>query len=179
MNRFLVLTLLGLSLWGCNVVYTKQPVGEKPRSLAAEADQWDGTWLVPDGAVTVRVKDAAKGVLSIGWVEKSGDALKPHVEDVFLRDVGDWSFASMKDEDKPGLYVWGRIKRKDRQIFLWAPNLGKLRELVKAGTLPGTLQGEDVFLGNLGAKELQIISSETQGVLFEWSEPIVFTKLGD
>jgi len=178
-NKFLVLTLLGLSLVGCNAVYTKQPVGETPKSLTTEVSQWEGTWVLRSTAITVKVKDAAQGILSIGWVEKTPSSLKQHMEDVYLRDVGSsWSFASVKDEDKPGLYIWGRIKRQDQQIFLWGPNLGKFRELVKAGTLPGALQEEDILLGNLGAKELKIISSDTQGVLYEWAEPIVLTKLG-
>lgn len=178
MTRILVLTLIGLSVVGCNAVYTRQPVGEKPMSLTATVEEWEGTWLVSDGAVTVKVKDASQGVLSIGWFEEQGNTLKQHTEDVYLRDAGDWSFASLRDQDKPGLYVWGRIKKNNRQIFVWSPDSQKLSELVKAGTLPGTMQEGDLLLGNLGARELQILSSETHGVLFEWSDPLVLTKIG-
>jgi len=170
--------LLALAFSGCAAAYSKQPVGETPKSLVTEVEQWEGNWMRPDGSVTVKVKDAAKGVLTIGWIDSNPEGLKPQTTVVFLREVGHWTFASLKNTDKPYLFLWARIEQSDRQIIFWPPDVEKLSALVTAGKLPGTIKDSDVYLGALGAKELKILSSEDEGILFNWDKPVVLFKLG-
>lgn len=192
---------LGLSLAflsGCHAVYSTHPVGEAPVSVSP--DDWEGTWVHKDGAVTVVVLDQEKGVLEIGWVEKKQERLKLERYKVLLRKSGEWLFGSVQDPDKPKLYVWGRIKNEDGQIVLWAPDVQKARALVEKGVLPGRVEKmndvsftdpdpdavgprpilskeSDVILTRLGATELKVIMSGEKGALFDWERPLVFRRL--
>ena len=51
--------------------------------------------------------------------------------------------------------------------------------LVKNGTVPGKIDGDDVILDELTSQHLKRIMSGDQGVLFAWDEPIVFVKQGN
>jgi hypothetical protein len=190
---------LGLSLvflTGCHAVYSTHPVGDAP--VAVSPDDWEGTWVHRDGALTVAVLDPEKGVLEIGWVEKKQERLKLERYKVLLRKSGEWLFGSVQDPDKPKLYVWGRIKNADGQIVLWAPDVQKAMALVEKGVLPGHVEKmndvsftdpeavgpgpipskeSDVVLTRLGATELKVIMSGETGGFFDWERPLVFRRL--
>jgi hypothetical protein len=164
MSRLAVLVLLAAS--ACNPVYSLQPVGDKVRSLGADKAEWEGTWVLDEGALVVAVTDADKGRLSIGWFEKHGDKLESHTAEVELRTAGKWTFASVKDPDKAGRYVFARVEKKERQLLLFAAENDAWAALVKAKKLPGTVttkKGEksaEIIIGALGAKELAVVASD-------------------
>jgi hypothetical protein len=106
MKRACVL-LLTLCLCGCSAVYSTGPFGEKPWNIEGEIAEWEGTWIYPDGALTVAVTDGSSGLLKVAWVEKKG--------------------------------------------------------------------GND--LGKLISPQFDLITGETNRVLFKWDEPIVFFKM--
>lgn len=182
------LTILWLALFfcACNPVYSTRPVGDKPRSLGAEKAEWEGTWVHGDGAITVVVTDAERGKLRAGWFEKAGDGLQPRVFDVELRTFGKWTFASVKDPDKPR-YIITRVEREDRQLLLFQANTDRWKDLIAAKKIPGDLRPikksdgkveTEVTAGPLGAKELAFITAEEQASLFRWSQPTSFVKIG-
>jgi hypothetical protein len=47
---------------------------------------------------------------------------------------------------------------------------------LEEGKLPDKIEDSDVILGNLTSAHLKLITSETEGVLFEWDEPIIFRR---
>jgi hypothetical protein len=166
---------------GCNPVFSKRPVGEKPAKIAAK--DWEGNWVASDGgSLKVKVIDADKGILKLFWLdddEKGNPIMK--TADVELRESGEWLFASTKAEDKGQTrgYAWGRIKNEERQIVLWLPDDKTFKRLVKDGVFPGKLDGDDVILEELKPQHLKIITSAERGVLFGWDKPVVFVKVGN
>jgi hypothetical protein len=178
MKRFSALIAAGV-LCGCSVIYTTQPVGDKPANIQSQQAEWEGTWVHPDGALTVRVMDGSNGVLKVGWMDKDGDGLKSETADLYLRQHGDWMFANLRpnDKDQTNGYIWARIKKQDRLAILWGPDTAKFKQLVEDGKLPGTTNGSNVALGTLSSNQLDLITSDTNGVLFDWDEPFILIKM--
>ena len=170
-----------LLISGCSAVHSPVPVGETPTNIAAEQDEWEGTWIADDGhAILVTVVDGTKGVLKVDWVEKNKeDTVEGSTASVYLRDSGVWTFASMLEEDGDDeRYFWGRIIRRKRQAVLWTPDVKKFHALVEEGVLPGEIDGDDVTLGTLSSNHMEWIMSETNAFLFEWADPLVLRKSG-
>lgn len=168
-------------LTACSSVYSINPVGEKPVHL--ELDEWNGNWLGANGVMTIRVKDAEHGILQVAWIEDM-ELLQYQVQ---LLESGDWVFFNLREEEDDDGYFWGRVKKDSNSIILWDPEISKFRTLVEAGTLPGEVKksgkdneyDSDVILGELTVEHLQIITSEKNGVLFDWDDPLVLIKLLD
>lgn len=176
------LVVLGISLAflvGCHAVYSTTPVGETPAIVIP--DDWEGTWLLKDMAVTVAVLDSEKGMLEVGWVEQKQDRLHFAHYKVQLRKSGEWLFGNVQDPEKPKLYVWARVRNEDDQIIVWVPDLDKAKTLIEQGVLPGRVEKADgdVVLSNPGATELKIIMSAEKGLIFGWAQPRVFRRLSD
>jgi len=168
--------ILGAALIvGCATVYVTAPVGEKP--VALDADEWNGAWSHGDRAVRLKVTDAAKGTLEAILEEKD----KPQAFDVFLRQVNDWTMASLRQQDDDhGRYSWGRLKKHEDRITLWGPNLTEIRKLVEKDVLPGSVDEEgNVSLGLLTARHLDILTSDEYGLLVDWEHPIVLYRVAD
>jgi hypothetical protein len=178
MKRMLTVGI-ALLCCGCSVVYVPRPIGESPKNIESERSEWAGTWTHANGAMTVAVEDGSNGVLKVGWVESEGGGFKCETMDVYLRESGDWTLASMRprEETNENRFTWARIERKDRMAILWAPDVSKFKDLVREGRLPGTNDGGDVVLGHLGSNELALIRSESNGVVFAWDEPLVLMKI--
>jgi hypothetical protein len=162
---------------GCNSIISKHPLGEKPARIVAK--DWEGNWESSDGAVTVKVVDADKGLLKAFWIEdeKQGSPVMK-TADVELRESGGWLFASTREEGKNRGYLWGRIKNEDRQIIVWLPDENMFKQMVKESVFPGMLDGDGVLLEELTPRHLKLITTSEKGVLFEWDKPAVFVKMG-
>jgi len=163
-----------LSLAGCSSVYSTKPIGEK--IVSAGLDEWEGTWINSemDNPVSIKVTDAKKGILKAAWIED----MKMESCEFQLLESGTWMFGNTKKDEKDNRYVWGRIKKDAGQIIVWVPDVLKIRELVKAGTLPGSVAEDgDVTLGDLNAAQLSVITSEDKGLLFEWTNPLILIRL--
>jgi hypothetical protein len=159
-------------------VVALHPVGEKPAVLIP--DEWTGSWLVPDGVLTIRVIDPGKGIIEALFIddEKKDALLEKYT--IHLFKSGDFLFASTKDSDHPDpiRYLWGLMRKDDRRIMIWLPEEDKFRDLVAKGTIPGTSDKDKVTLGDLKSEQLKLLSSKDAGNLYDWSEPIVLIKLG-
>ncbi len=168
--------LLALVFSACAVVYVESPVGEDPVKL--DAEEWNGTWLHAEGAVTVKVLDSEDGALGLAWVDSEGEQLVPKSAAVHLRLAGGRVLVSWKEEDaaEPG-YLWGILSRRDEQVVVLAPDADKFRVLVEQQKLPGHVENGDIYLGRLGPEHLDIILSDQEGFLFDWEEPLVLTRV--
>lgn len=169
---FLIVLILIPLLTGCSAVYSTDPIGNEPVKL--KPADWQGSWLHPEGTITIEILDAEKGLLRAAWIENM--ELKSF--DVHLLSSNDWMFGSTKDKPNDPHYIWGRVKHQDNQLIVWSPDVAKFKSLVKEGSLPGTLDdGGDVILGELTADQLSLITSEKNGVPFNWDEPLVLIRL--
>lgn len=178
MKIFLLLTFTVL-LAGCSAVYTATPIGDTPLNIEESKDEWSGKWGNSE-AITATVIDGSNGVLRIGWIEEKHGELKLETALVYLRSAGNWTFANLLSETDTNetRYVWGRIKKEDGGVVIWTPDVDKFTKLVQDGTLPGTTGKYEVVLGELSSNHLAVITSETNGVLFDWDEPMVLIKSG-
>ena len=172
--KVMLFWIMAITITGCNVVYTTQPIGERPSLI--ETSDWEGTWINEEKFLTFNVLDKAKGLLRISWIEKDQGQVKLESCKVHLLESGDWIFASIPDKDNPKQYLWGRIKQDGRQVVVWVPDSEKFKTLVEEGKLPGRVEDNNILLGNLTSEHLKLITSETAGVLFEWDEPIIFRR---
>ena len=134
-----------------------------------------------EGAITIRVVDGSNGVLKVGWIQDKDGDLKYGTAEVSLRDNKDWTFASIRDLNEVGQnrYLWGRIKKEKRAAILWGPDVEKFKVLVQNKNIPGTVDGGNVVLGNLASNHLDLIMSETNGVLFNWDKPLILIRPGN
>ena len=179
--RAIVTICTVLFISGCSGVYSPVPVGETPADIAAEQDEWEGTWIADDGdAILVTVIDGTNGILKVDWVEKNNeDTVERTTAALYLRNSGDWTFASvLEDDDDKEPYIWGRIIRTKRQAVLWTPDTKQFKALVEEGVLPGEIDGDSVLLGTLSSNHMEWIMSESNAYLFEWDDPLVLRKSG-
>jgi len=179
--KTLLYSLFALLFCGCSVIHSQKPVGLVPKDISDEVEEWEGCWKMPDGAVfTVFVMNASNGAIRVAGLEKDENEIKQESFDLYLREANGWTFASMPDEDEEdGLFVWGRIKKEESAALIWAPNTEKFVSLIADGTLPGTTNETDGVLGPLSTNHYEIICSDSEHVLFEWDEPMVFWKISE
>lgn len=170
---------LALTCCGCSAVYTHRPVGLTATDITAEAAEWEGTWVHPEGAFSVLVEDGSNGLIQAAWVERGGGALKHKSATVHLRDAGGWTFASAQAENEDDLYVWGRIEKEKRSALIWLPDVAKFKALIESGTLPGVTNGSNVILGDLSTNDFDNICSDSKQVLFDWDKPLVLWKTSE
>lgn len=177
-KKLAVLICVFILLFGCSVVMSKKPVGDKP--VVLDPAGWDGVWTTPQGApVMMKVKDGDKGILRLAWIEDDKDmTFKSY--DVIILGSGRWQFANIQDEVKKGEqpkgYLFAKIKKEKDIILIWLPKIEKISELVKKNILPGEAAKESVILGELWPEHMKIIMSEEKDVLFDWESPFFFIK---
>jgi hypothetical protein len=176
-NKILTLAAAAtaLLLTGCTGVYSPQPFGDKPHALTA-AD-WDGTWATCDSAMLVRVTDSAAGKLQYSETKVEKGAFVTKTTDIFVRESGDWLFASIADESTHDRYEWARIRRDGDQVIVWVPDKDAFRALVQSGKLKGRLVDQGVILDPLSAEQMKALTSGALGVPFKWAEPSVIHRL--
>lgn len=171
-----VTVLMTGALTGCKVTFSTQPMGMEAVNLNPE--EWNGIWRDPvnNGFVAVRVADAGQGVLEVAGVETRDDSLELKKLRVRVRQANNWMFLSWESEERPGHYLWWKIKRSEDMAVLWAPHWERIARLVRDGGLPGKQVGENVLvLDPLDAKGYEILTSD-ENVLMDWENPIVLLR---
>src|SRR5262249_47426638 len=145
--RLFVYLLLLLTTCSYSAVVSKRPVGEKPSRL--EQEKWEGKWVHRDGELTIKVDDSERGLLSVTWTEKGEKS--PQTARIELLESNGWLFGNVNNwkGDTMPEYVWGRVRKEDRQITIWAPDLNQFKSLVNRRVLPGEMRGSDVVVGDL------------------------------
>jgi hypothetical protein len=177
LSRLVALGLLLLVLPACNAVYMDEPIGETP--LVLDPEEWEGDWLIDDDVIRVDVLDAENGILrAAGIEEREDEKLEIEAVTIHFRDGGDWILASVElEDDGETRFVWGVVQRNGEQILALDPDIAKFRALVGDGTLPGHVDGEDVYLGPLEAEHVALILSEEHGFLFTFDDFGVATRI--
>lgn len=163
-----------LSSGGCKVAFSTGPMGLEPVSLKAE--EWNGVWTVPGtaGHAVARVVDAEKGILEVGFIQSNDQGLSLKTMKLYLRQAGDWTFLSTEAEDRPGKFIWWKVKRSQNTLVMWPPRWDKLAALVKAGKLPGKQESDTVLvLDPLDKAQYELFTSEKEGVLVDWENPVI------
>lgn len=177
--KTLLYFVLALLLCGCSVIHSQEPVGLTPKDLSNEVEEWEGCWRNNDGTLNVFVINATNGVIRAIGFKRDGADIKQESFDVYLRETGDWIFASMKDDDnEENLFVWGRVKMEDGVFLAWAPDTEKFTKLIHDGALPGTTNGTNGVLAPLSTNHYEIISNP-DSIYFEWDDPMVFWKISE
>lgn len=169
---------LTVFLSGCKAVYIHGPLGDKAVEL--KADEWEGAWniLGENDVVEMRVADPKAGKLEIAGVNAKEKGFELETYPVLIREYKNWQFVNIQSKDKPGFYTWGRIKNDDNKIILWGPDPEKFSALVKKGTLPGKIDGDNIFLEKLTPAQMDLITTDTQGTLMAWDEPLILVRSG-
>lgn len=174
--KCLLVAVLVATMSGCSAVYSIDPIGEKPHPV--KQDDWKGVWISNEGAVSFKVIDAEKGLIKVAWVEWKGHEAKLESYEIQLRESEKWVFANVRDDANGKLwYLWGPIKHQGDQILAWRPDVGKFKALGKNGKLPSREDGNDIFLEHLTPEQLEVITSQSEGVLYEWNDPLVFIRI--
>jgi hypothetical protein len=169
---YLLIAWSAMAAVGCNSVYTPRPMGAAPFPLVKS--EWEGNWLYDDGFLVIRVLDESEGILQIASIEDEG-GLKLETQDVYMRETGSSLFASWKEDSS---YIWIKVKKDGEKITAWIPDANKFKTLVREGKLPGRIvDNGDVYLDDLAPKHVEIITTETEGVLFDWQNPSIAMRL--
>jgi hypothetical protein len=170
----IVMLVMVTAFVGCDSVTSSHPVGEKA-ALIDVAD-WEGQWCFPqqsDGALVIEVTNHQQARLKLTTVTDDGKAIPASTG--FLRSVGADSFLSISTNGMD--YFWFRVENRQDSIVVWLPDASKFRQLVKAGALPGRSTDGVVKLQKLSSQHIALITSEEEGVLFDWKNPWVLHRV--
>ena len=165
-------------LCGCNMVLSEQPFGQE--ILPIDADTYEGLWIGPGVAVAIDAINPDSGLAVIhvlssttGFGEDRSTMLEEY--ETSLMSAGDWTIANLADPEQQEGYFWLRYTIEDNVLTFWWPNVEKFAELVDEGVLPGAVEtGEAtvVTLGPLEPEHYERLTSGSDGVLFQWQEPV-------
>ncbi len=176
LGSFLGLLAVALIL-GCAAVSSVEPVGERPKELTPS--EWDGTWIVKNQSITVKVLEPQKGTLRVAWVEEKGGRLELESFQVEMRESDDLMLGNVKEEEGASCYYWALVRRDEGQIIVWYPDASQFRKLVEAGTLRGKVEkGGGVVVEKLTREDLKSLFSGDKGICFDWKQPMVLYRVG-
>jgi len=185
----MMLLLSFLWLTACESVFVEQPMGDEV--VVLEEDLWEGQWSNGEIVITTTIMDAEKGKLQAAWVERGKLGGELEMATGYVRRTGDVTYLNLPNKDndadpgeasgevKPLGYHWARLQQDRHRAILWWPDQHRFRDAVKAGTLPGTIkEDQDVMLGTLSEEQLRNINAPEANLL-NWTEPLVFVRIGD
>ncbi len=173
---FLGLLAAGL-MFGCAAVSSVSPVGERPKELTR--NEWDGTWILKNHSITVKVLEPQRGTLQVAWVDEKEGRLELESFQVEIRESDDLMLGNVKEEEGASRYYWALLRKDEGQIIVWYPEPSQFRKLVEAGTLRGKVEkGGAVVVEKLTREDLKLLVSGDKGVCFDWKQPMVLYRVG-
>ena len=162
---------------GCASVSSVEPVGERLKELSQ--NEWGGTWIHKNHAITIKVSDKQRGLLQVAWVENKGGGLKLESYEAEIRESGEWMVGNIKEKPDSDRYYWALVKKDEGQIIVWTPDPAQFTKLVQTDVLRGKLEkGGDVTLEKFTPDHLKVVLSGEKGLCFDWKNPLVFFRLG-
>ena len=190
---------LALACTACSaVVYTKQPAGDQPVSLARSL--WEGTWIPRyEGAgaswpkffsserrlvrpIYIKVADAEKGILHVAWVEGRDGDFKLAGSDVYVRRQGHWLLVSLPWPGGDG-YWWVRLEifssqngAGDGWLVIWAPSGSALQKPIRDGIVPGTIW-TDSDLVEIDPEGIAWMQSTDDSTGTLWMVPTLYERI--
>jgi hypothetical protein len=190
-------TLVALSLLtlaGCGLVYTVEPVGTVP--VALDPLEWNGYWTGPGNedacgrasevgeteCLIVTVIDPAQGLLSVAG---EGDAAEPARAYVRLADKPGAMFITLEDDSpnpvRPFYFVRALRRPGSNSLFVWMPLKDQVARLVASGVLPsgGPLLGapDASTIGPLDAAQFELLNRTMKWELFDWEDPDILVRV--
>jgi hypothetical protein len=185
----LIVSVFLLAASACSYVTVTEPIGEEPVQL--QPKEWEGVWKLyfyslfnedeEEAFFVMEVSDSENGVLKVQNIGR-----EPESAQVYLRESNGWMFGSYRNpgeaEDK-GM-CWGRFEKHGDRIFIWVPDYDRFSGLMNDGLLPGhpaeDMDGDKILiLSNLKPEHLELVTSESKGVLFHWDHPIFMERISD
>jgi hypothetical protein len=149
--------------------------------VKGDAGFLEGTWTGGGGDLfEVSVVDEDASILAITYDEKrpSGPSNFKTVEARIM--VGkQWQYASIpcaEDGSDSSGYFFVCVRASQGRTIIWMPDRMKFRDLVMNNIIPGRVVKEDVILDEITPEMIEIIESCRHGMLFDWQNPLVFTK---
>jgi len=175
-SQFLLMALVVAGV-GCTRVLVDKPFGETPARLVAE--EWNGTWVVGNAAILVKVTDANAGRIRVGWTEEEEGVFRLETRELFARKVNQSLFVTLADTPDPGVtnLHWYRVVMRPNEVEAWVPNTDEFKRLVTAGKLPGVVSNGLVTLTNLSAEQVNRIEQSPDGQFFEMKETLKLRRL--
>ena len=176
----LALSLFLVVLSGC--VLTKTPLGDAPLNISGHENEWEGAWFDGEGAVRVRVEDAAQGILQAGWVDEHDGNLVFMSIQLQIRKTADRLYANFEltglnpPQANRDYLIPARIKLENRHLEFWLMDDKVVGDLVSKGVLPGRVEKEVVIVDKLDEAQLMSGTGNSRK-LFEWNHPHSFYKL--
>ncbi len=164
-----------LAISGCHSVTSPYLVGKQPATINPEI--WNGKWgadCTGDEAVQIEVVDKDKGIFRATVLNPKDP---PEVVECYLRTAGNLTFVNAKVQKEGEYHPWLIKNEGGKMIILFSPDYDKFKSLVEKGILPGEAAGGDISLGLLKSEHLDLITSEKEGVLFDWKDPVVLIRL--
>ncbi len=184
-----LLLLTCVCLTACESVFVTQPLGDDV--VVLEEKLWQGQWSNGEMVLTTTIIDAEKGILQAAWVERGELGGELEMATGYVRRTGAVTYLNLPNfdsdappaedsgENKPLEYHWALLQHDEHHAILWWPNQNRFRDAVKAGILPGSIkEDQDVLLGKLSEAQLQRINTPEANLL-NWTEPLVFVRIGD
>ena len=189
-NKILLMLLICLlTLIGC-LLPSQGPVGETPASINPQ--EWEGTWVSNDSDVGTRILqnfNPSQGIFIMKTETLNPQNKQKETETswLYLRQSGDWIFASWR-EVGDSTFTWGgrveNLAREDkgRVLILWLPDGREIVRLIKRGELPGRLVGEkgkeSPILGPLSPRHYQVMRDNEKRIFYaKENKPIVLVRL--
>lgn len=187
----LIVALAVLS--GCDSVTVDKPFGDPPKTIRQE--EWAGYWHIDDDTVLrIRVVDAAAGLLEAASIEDGDSDPKIERTKIHLREVGEWKFMFLPGKKEGEGYTWCKYDNYEgKMVIVWLPSTAKFKTAVEQGLLRGEVRAEttpepagspfkatkqtNIFVKDLGKKEIELIASEDKGVYFDWQHPLPFMRI--
>jgi hypothetical protein len=185
----LILAICLLTLIGC-LVESQEPVGETPASINPR--EWEGAWVSsendPGTPRILQIFNPPQGIFLMKhkkWNEKKKQAEYSEIHWLYLRQSGDWLFASWR-EVGASMFLWGKIENRamedgGRVLLLWLPNPDKIHALIKEGLLPGRWVEEkgkkQLVLGPLLPKHYQVMRDNEQELFFKGNKLEILVRL--
>ena len=186
----LILAICLLTLIGC-LVESQEPVGETPASINPR--EWEGAWVLKDSdagtTMILQIFNPPQGIFLMKlkkWNEKKKQEEYSETSWLYLRQSGDWLFASWRKVGASTFFWEGRIENRamedgGRVLLLWEPNPDKIDALIKEGLLPGRWVREkgkeQLILGPLLPKHYQVMRDNEREIFFKRNKPMILVRL--
>ena len=165
--------VLAFLMSGCNAVFTKNYLGEKPADLSDY--DLNGTWILDDEdeqiAIVLKVIDPEGGILEAGWIETHGAEFELEHHRIHLNEQGDWLVGHCDDSEDPTRKFWFLTKVTPEKIIGLSPNLKTYKRLINTGEVKGVIEeGGNITLENVPAAQFKALVADESLKGFHWDE---------
>lgn len=186
-NVLLLLVIAVIS--GCVGVASVNPVGTEAVKL--DPAKWDGVWSDGNESIYfVKVKDAEKGVLHIGYVNEKDGTFEMKTFDANIRSSNKEKFCNIKvseildgkdlqkcSDKLQNSYYWLLLKNKKENLTIILPNADKIGINAKEGNIKTNMTNDTLLMEGTSEDVTKFIQSYKNGELYIWKNPMVLQRI--